>query len=428
MTAPLPAHDIGAEQALLGAVIAAPTAASTAFAAVPVDAFWHERHRTIATVVHDRLRRELPVDPQLVLQGVLGKHGIGDDIGPYIHTLYERAWMPANAGFYAERVRALHAARRLSEVCQRGLQRLGEATSRGDDMDLESITGELATSLDEVRGLTVPAELPDPPTVLDLLDEHEVYNWLVPGLMERGERLLLTGSEGLGKSVLITMLAACFAGGVHPFTRRPITPLRVAVVDCENPRQLARRRYRDMLPRVAALRDEMCITPPDWKQLFIEFRPEGLNLLQSRDVAWLDAWCRSTAPDVLVLGPIYKLHATNINDETAARELTRVLDMIRTRYGCALISEAHAGNAEDSTGRRVMRPIGSSLFRRWPEFGFGMVRAKDVEPSEHPDTVDMVAWRGSREERDWPRHLQHGQTLPWVPHGEYQPARHLEIA
>ncbi|WP_101376776.1 hypothetical protein [Saccharopolyspora spinosa] len=29
--------------------------------------------------------------------------------------------------------------------------------------------------------------------------------------------------------------------------------------------------------------------------------------------------------------------------------------------------------------------------------------------------VDVVAWRGSREERSWPTALQHGQTLPWTP-------------
>ena len=149
------------------------------------------------------------------------------------------------------------------------------------------------------------------------------------------------------------------------------------------------------------------------ESMFIEIRPAGIDLLSGRDVAWLEHAISATAPDLLVLGPLYKLHHTNPSDETSARELVWVLDGLRERYGFALLTEAHAGNASDVNGDRLMRPIGSSLFRRWPEFGFGLRKS----PTQGAPEVDVVSWRGSREERDWPEQLVRAETLPWMPVG-----------
>ena len=49
-------------------------------------------------------------------------------------------------------------------------------------------------------------------------------DWVIPALLERGDRLIWTGFEGLGKSVITRQLAVCAAAGVHPFTGEPITP------------------------------------------------------------------------------------------------------------------------------------------------------------------------------------------------------------
>ena len=68
-----------------------------------------------------------------------------------------------------------------------------------------------------------------------------------------------------------------------------------------------------------------------------------------------------------------------------------------------------------------MRPAGSSAWLRWPEFGYGLRRAKEDDGGEHPNVVDVVAWRGSREERCWPQRLVRGRDglLPWRPSHEY---------
>ena len=57
------------------------------------------------------------------------------------------------------------------------------------------------------------------PSLREFLDRDDPpFDWVVPGLLERGDRLILTGAEGLGKSVLMRQLAVCAAAGVHPFT------------------------------------------------------------------------------------------------------------------------------------------------------------------------------------------------------------------
>lgn len=414
-----PICDLAAEQALLSAVLMAPDVAGQALLTVSAEAWWNPRHRVIAGVLAERLRRQHPIDPPLVLSALARRRDVGENIGAYLKTLGDRAWAPANAAFHADRIRACAASRAFVTSCHRAVFQVQQLADDGEDLDLAPLVADLVTAAQDAIANSVPAQPLEVPTVLDLLAGQDHYNWLVPNLLERNERLLITGGEGFGKSVLITQIAACLAGGIDPFTNAPIPQSRILVIDCENPESLARRRYRRMVPLVQQVRSGHRDDAPGWgNHLFIEFRPDGLDLLTGRDVAWLENHVSATAPDLLILGPIYKLHQANINDEQAARELTGVLDRIRHRHGCALLSEAHAGNTEDNRGRRVMRPIGSSLFRRWPEFGYGLVRAKDGDDGEHPALVDMVAWRGSREERAWPRRLRHGhphlRELPWA--------------
>jgi replicative DNA helicase len=124
-------------------------------------------------------------------------------------------------------------------------------------------------------------------------------------------------------------------------------------------------------------------------------------------------------PELIVIGPAYKLHLTanDDKDETIARTITTVLDDIRG--DAALVLEHHAGN-EQQGGARPVRPFGSSLWRRWPEFGYGIRRAtvpKRFTAAEREKNrfVDLIAWRGARDERAWPRQLgSGGRDMPWV--------------
>lgn len=418
----LHAHDNNAEQALIGVTMTGREDALAAFLTVPLLAYWSEPHRVIASVMQEMAARQQPIDPQTV-GSALEESGDLHKVGglPYVHTLFAALAAPQNAPYYAERVNELYGRRLLAEACQRELQRLDADWASGNTTDVTAASTRLTQAMDDSKRWAAGTVYEEPMNLEELLDKQEIHDWLVPGLLERGDRVIFTGDEGLGKSELVGQMALTLAAGMHPFTSGELEPdhpgLRVLVVDCENSESQLRRRYRRIAGLVNSIRERRSLSPVPWKKhLMVDFRTEGMNLLGSHDAAYLESIVSRAAPDVLVIGPLYKLHAADINDEHAARELVYVLDQIRVRHRCGLITEAHAGHGKDSTGGRMMRPRGSSLFVGWPEFGFGLRSRKD------DDSADVIGWRGQREERDWPLTLHRGTglALPWVPGEEYR--------
>lgn len=248
-----------------------------------------------------------------------------------------------------------------------------------------------------------------------LATEDPVNDWVIPGLLERGDRLIWTGFEGLGKSVITRQLAICAAAGVHPFASEPITPRRVLFIDCENPDRKSRRHFRH-LERIARMQG----FPVPAGAFRIIQRPAGIDLAQEEDQAWLLERVTAHKPDLLVIGPFYRLHMADTNEEQAARKVVAALDSARVKADCALITEAHAGHGAGGSFTRNLRPVGSSLLMRWPEFGYGIAPHPDAEADDsgHCRHVEVRPWRGPREERTWPRELvwgTHDMDWPWVP-------------
>lgn len=241
-------------------------------------------------------------------------------------------------------------------------------------------------------------------------------DWVIPGLLEHGDRLLLTGFEGLGKSMLVRQLAICAAAGLHPFDtdyRNNFKPQRVLFIDCENSEQQGRRKMRPI-----ALASKNYSRPVGENMMYVLHRPNGLDVSQPGDAEFIIEQVTAHQPDLLVIGPFYKLHNKNINEELNARTVAAVLDRVRSISNAALLTEAHAGHGEAGKTRSV-RPTGSSLLLRWPEFGYGIApNALSVPDDKGRCTqVDVIAWRGPRDDRDWPRHMEYGRPghLPWQP-------------
>lgn len=251
----------------------------------------------------------------------------------------------------------------------------------------------------------------------EFIAEHDPAEvWVIPHLLERGDRLIWTGEEGLGKSMVSRQLAVGAAAGVHPFTDVLFSPQKVLYIDCENPRRKSRRRFRELSEKAAAKR---CPVPRGG--LRIIHRPEGVDLSREEEQLWLLERVTAHKPDLLVIGPLYKLHALDINEEKNARVIVGVLDQARTVNDCALIVEAHAPHGAE--GNRALRPVGSSLFMRWPEFGYGIKRGGTCPKHGRADrhSVKVGAWRGPREERQWPSQLAWGTDdwdWPWVPNDD----------
>jgi replicative DNA helicase len=245
----------------------------------------------------------------------------------------------------------------------------------------------------------------DPARELDeFLAQPVERRWLIPDLLERGDRVIIVGAEGTGKTTLVQQFAVCAASGLHPWTRVPLdSALRVLIVDLENPATIMMRN----LNRLRALAGDRY-----QGGLFIERRPQGMDLTTRRDARWLDALVALHAPDLLILTPLYKMFAGAAGRSKASEEsaemCAQALDEIRVRHDCALLIEAHAPHGTNGD-RDGWRPIGSSLWLRWPEFGFGL-RPVSLAPRE----VNVVRWRGDRDVgRDWPVSLVEGHAGMW---------------
>jgi hypothetical protein len=276
----------------------------------------------------------------------------------------------------------------------------------------KDVTDHLAAGLDIAALETTWTSAPDAPPELapDLWQflnaADDQYDWLIPDLLERGDRLMLTGFEGLGKSMLTRQLAVTAAAGIHPFrTAMTFEPRRVLYIDCENSERQSRRKFWPLARASVRVRRRV----PDGGMRLLH-KPNGLDLTREEDTDWLLERVTAHQPDVLFIGPFYRLHNTNMNDELAARRVVTVLDRARNSVGCALVIEAHAGHGNQIHERDV-RPRGSSLLLGWPEFGYGLA---PVEKDKK--FVRLRAWRGPRDEREWPKQLMWGDpdSWPWM--------------
>jgi replicative DNA helicase len=393
-----PALDLAMATAL-GVVLEHPEQAGDVFAAVRIEDFtWP--YLPVAEAIHGLRLNRTEISPLAVIDEMTRRGSIGRVGGPAeVHRI---AGFGFGSADYSVQVIARHARLRRLDATALRLHQLAAQKDADPGSIARSASEELQAVVD---GIEAEGDITTPSLGEFLTTEDAPYDWVIPGLLERGDRLVLTGSEGLGKSVLNRQLAVAAASGVHPFTHEPIVPMRVLYVDCENGPGKLRRALRGLA--TVGTRNG---TDPS-RNMFLEAIPEGLDLTRPEDEAWLVRRVSALQPDLLLVGPIYRLHAANPNDEEPARKVTRVLDRCRAASNCALVTEAHAGHGGYGHERPI-RPTGSSLWLRWPEFGYGLRAADGFDP-ETNRTVEFVAWRGDREERQWPRRLTSGGIWPW---------------
>lgn len=333
------------------------------------------------------------VDPLSIMNHAreAGMRGVD---GVALHDLMAATPTASNAGYYAQKVAEFATRRRLAAFGMRAMQLADYAGTLNDVMtaardEWESVRGSIAT------GMTAK-------TLGEILEGSDEYDWLIPNLLERQDRLILTGSEGAGKSTFVRQIAIMAAAGLHPTTFRQIKPVRVLVVDAENTEKQWRRAAR---PLATKARLAGTVDPTDALHLACLSR---MDITTERDLGSVHRLVDEYKPDLLVIGPLYRLIPRAINSDDDAAPLIAALDSLRAR-GLALVMEAHAGHATTKGGDRDLRPRGSSALMGWPEFGFG-IQMDSVEP----DLAHLVRWRGDRDERAWPQHIKRGGEWPWT--------------
>lgn len=403
-------NDQEAEQAYVGSLMLSGRETRSIHQLLSAGDFYRPAHGVIHQAAGRLLDRGEPIDP-ISLHAALQEAGDLGRIGgqPYLHVLVQATPSAANAEYYADRIRSLALRRALIEAGTR-ITQLGYDPAAGEPAELAEHAVALTRDVRDAGRASEDSPVED---MHDFLQHEDRYDWIVPGLLERMDRLILTGGEGGGKSVMLRQIATCLAAGIHPFehTTNEYGPAKVLVLDCENSAPQSRRRYRHLM-NVAAAQHH----PVKRGQLHIDCKPEGVDLTSAAGRSWLMRRVETVMPDVLVIGPIYQLHQGDPNSEEQARKVTVALTEARLTARCAVLMEAHAAKA-NGFGPRGLAPAGSSLWLRWPEFGFGLRPVED-EPSADEDRARrLFPWRGMRDDRQFPSFIRQGRdsnAWPWV--------------
>lgn len=235
--------------------------------------------------------------------------------------------------------------------------------------------------------------------LLDFLAEDEPeYVWLVPKLLEKEERLILTGGEGNGKTTWMRQFGVQSASGIHPITREAMEPIRTLIIDLENPKRIIKRSMRQL--------QEIAGSSYVKGNLHIIAKSDGLDLASKDDAQWLSNQVHRHKPDLLIIGPLYKMTNEDLSDNMASKLISNVLDQIRTHYHCTVLIEAHLRHAAPGHPRPT-RPYGASLWLRWPEFGLYLGPGGELKH-----------WRNPRDKRPWPESFIRGDLekgdWPWM--------------
>lgn len=272
---------------------------------------------------------------------------------------------------------------------------------------IEEVVAELSVDLEVVdASLNSGIGVIDFDEVMETPDDHRP--WVMPGMMRTNERVIVTGPEGGGKSVLIAQVCLGAAMGVSSLSDDVHThePLRVLMLDVENDRLQVRDNMRKVYPYMREMTGGGVKPKMEWvDSLTIDLsdpveRQKVIRLAKERQ------------PQLMYLGSLYKLAPEGEKSDSQFMHVTRTIDQIRAETGTSILIEGHTGHGMQNDRNGTMRPYGSSMWLRWPEFGLSMMHRKDRP-------VQLGQWRGHRsDDRHWPAGLRRGGALPWTPISE----------
>lgn len=394
-------HDHAAETALLSACLHSKTARQEARRHISGTDFHDPAHEALwdRMSVLDRAGKE--VDPVTVQATVDPSTAPGRVMAQRMIEITSAQGLPDSAAEYAEIIRGWSTRRRLSEAARGLLQRALDPSTPPSTLSTTAVK-----VFTQIRDQGAQADV-TALTLNELMDvaDDDQPTWVIPGLLEHGDRLMLTGKEGLGKSALSRQLGIMSAAGVHPFTDGIMPPIKSVFIDCENKPAQVRRQAR---PLLGWLQEHGVAASDPTSRVMMDF-PGRIDITRDRDLSAIHRLLDATQPDLLVIGPLYKMTPRALQNDDDTAPFLVALDTIIER-GCAIIIEAHAGHTKDGEygrGARALRPRGSSALLGWPEFGLGLRGLPN-------GGADLEPWRGHREARDWPLRLRRAPGNRWV--------------
>lgn len=245
---------------------------------------------------------------------------------------------------------------------------------------------------------------------MDILDaiEREIResSFVIPRVLATGDRWLLTGFEGHGKSTFCRQLAVQVAAGIHPWTGEDMEPQKVMVVDSENHPDQVLESWRELIGLAARLgrpvQRGMLILQEEWDNT--------INLNEESGRRWLLERTRAHEPKLIVVGPLYNLSSQDLSEHKVVHEMKTAINEARAICGSAVIMEHHAPHRGNGDKERAVRPYGSSTFLKWPDFGYGL------KPEDDEGYYELQKTRFPRvRKRHFPGWMRWGKpnTLEW---------------
>jgi hypothetical protein len=218
------------------------------------------------------------------------------------------------------------------------------------------------------------------------LNRNEDKPWIIPDLLRQGDRMMVTGETGAGKSLLLAQIGVQVAAGIHPFTGEEIERRDVLIVDPENPRD-------EVLERLDALLSLGDATNGAGEFLNIRTPPE-LDLSTPKGWKRLESWASDTA--LLLIGPLNRIVRGDLNDKTTADP---ILDGLNRQAGLrTIILEAHP-TKDGGAGP----PSGYAGWSSWPEIGIGITKSGTIKPWRPPRRDGIILPARLERDQRWDR-------------------------
>lgn len=284
--------------------------------------------------------------------------------------------------------------------------------------DIGDVADHLAAghTLETLLETTPESEVTRARTGIDILDvilrPRGQTVFAIDNTLAMGERLILLGFEGTGKSTLCRQIGVMVAAGLHPFTGMPMRePRKVLFIDSENHPEQVLDSWAQLV-NLAGRHDHpiergMLTVLEEWEA--------NRDLTQEGGAAWLMERVHAYEPDLVVMGPLTNLAGKDLRDDEPVRKLRNAVNQARNICNSAFIMEHHAPLKGNMDKERPLRPYGSSLFLKWPDYGYG------IKPTEDEKVFEWHKNRGPRvRSRFWPEGLREGvagsDEWPWENH------------
>lgn len=212
---------------------------------------------------------------------------------------------------------------------------------------------------------------------LDFNKPPQPVDWLVNGLIARGDICILQGEPNVGKSFLTMGLAAALAEGHSQFLNHSINPLtsKVVYIDQENPEDVVRSRLRQL-----GLRS-------NYGNVRYLYR-QGIRLDTNPGALIED--CLAWEPDLIILDSLTRLHTINENNAGEVAALfNNGINPLARETGAAVIFLHHTNKSESNSSYAKAR--GSTDITASPDTGFELRRAST---SGHVNLIHFKSRRG----------------------------------